>query len=354
MKRRILTFVLCVMLLTSPAWANYLGDLLRAGIDAYSNNITVLNPKNLKVGNGTPSVTQNGEDMYVEGTFEVDGAARFDGTTALNGTTTVTGDLTVPDEAGGGNDWSSNSIRGKLRLSIANVGAGTNGAAAGKTVALMDDTPAGEFAATDGDTTCTNNTTYLKNGTNSLKMAVAITADAGDGCHDGVTLDFTGDEFIGFWVRSSRALVAGDVVLDLTDDGGARVINVPALAAGVWTWVNLSLPAADGDKDVITDISLELSDAGAVKAATGAFDVYTDLMYKWDDTEEEALGSAICLDCIYAVTAVATAAGSANTTSGLVIYTDYFVKYTDSNESLVWITDQSANSAFVLLGLDTN
>lgn len=33
----------------------------------------------LKVGNGTPSVTQNGEDAYIEGTFEVDGAARFDG-----------------------------------------------------------------------------------------------------------------------------------------------------------------------------------------------------------------------------------------------------------------------------------
>lgn len=47
--------------------------------------------ENLKVGNGTPSVTLNGEDAYVEGTFEVDGAARFDGAVALNGATTLGG-----------------------------------------------------------------------------------------------------------------------------------------------------------------------------------------------------------------------------------------------------------------------
>lgn len=90
MKRKALLLALCVMLVTSPAWANYLGDLLKAGIDAYSNNITVLNPKNLKVGNGTPTVTLNGEDMYVEGTFEVDGAARFDGAVTMASGPTMT------------------------------------------------------------------------------------------------------------------------------------------------------------------------------------------------------------------------------------------------------------------------
>ena len=38
-------------------------------------NVTV---GNLKVGNGTPSLTLGGEDAYVEGTFEVDGAVRLD------------------------------------------------------------------------------------------------------------------------------------------------------------------------------------------------------------------------------------------------------------------------------------
>jgi len=39
----------------------------------------------LAVGNGTPDVTQDGEDAYVEGTFEVDGASRFDGAIDANG-----------------------------------------------------------------------------------------------------------------------------------------------------------------------------------------------------------------------------------------------------------------------------
>lgn len=78
MKRRVLTFLLAVMLATSPAWGNYIGDFLKAGFDVGSSTIKVVDSKNLKVGNGTPTVTQNGEDMYVEGTFEVDSAVRLD------------------------------------------------------------------------------------------------------------------------------------------------------------------------------------------------------------------------------------------------------------------------------------
>ena len=43
---------------------------------------------NLSVGNGTPTITMDGEDAYVEGTFEVDGATRLDG--ALNAVGAVT------------------------------------------------------------------------------------------------------------------------------------------------------------------------------------------------------------------------------------------------------------------------
>ena len=56
---------------------------------------------NLRVGNGTPTVTLNGEDVYVEGTFEADGAARFDGavtfTSSVSGITAggFSGDLTL-------------------------------------------------------------------------------------------------------------------------------------------------------------------------------------------------------------------------------------------------------------------
>ena len=43
---------------------------------------------NLRVGNGSPSVTMDGEDTYLEGTLEVDGAGRFDGAMTFNSSST--------------------------------------------------------------------------------------------------------------------------------------------------------------------------------------------------------------------------------------------------------------------------
>ncbi len=55
---------------------------------------------NLKVGNGTPGVALNGEDIYVEGTLEVDGAQQFDGALVATSTATFNGNLTVGDAVG--------------------------------------------------------------------------------------------------------------------------------------------------------------------------------------------------------------------------------------------------------------
>ena len=51
----------------------------------------------LTVGNGTPGVTQDGEDAYIEGTLEVDGAVQFDGNLVVNGTasSTFAGDVYI-------------------------------------------------------------------------------------------------------------------------------------------------------------------------------------------------------------------------------------------------------------------
>jgi hypothetical protein len=64
---------------------------------------------NLAVGNGTPTITQDGEDAYVEGQFEVDGEAQFDGAIDANGAVAIDGGLTnigggTPDVADGDND----------------------------------------------------------------------------------------------------------------------------------------------------------------------------------------------------------------------------------------------------------
>jgi hypothetical protein len=49
---------------------------------------------NVKVGNGSPSTSQDGEDLYVEGGLEVDGTARFDGAIDANSSMDLAGNLT--------------------------------------------------------------------------------------------------------------------------------------------------------------------------------------------------------------------------------------------------------------------
>ncbi len=51
-----------------------------------SNGTVNVATGNLKVGNGTPGVTQDGEDGYVEGTLEVDGGTTLGSSGATNGT----------------------------------------------------------------------------------------------------------------------------------------------------------------------------------------------------------------------------------------------------------------------------
>lgn len=62
-------------------------DLALGAAAGYWNVLT----GNLKVGNGTPDVTMDGEDAYVEGTLEVDGASRFDGAVVNQSTTQLVG-----------------------------------------------------------------------------------------------------------------------------------------------------------------------------------------------------------------------------------------------------------------------
>ncbi len=93
---------------------------------------------NLKVGNGTPDVTLNGDDAYIKGQLEVDGAVQLDG--ALTGTAgaTVSGG-TINLNASSNN--AVNIGTGTTTSAVTIGGAGTqsidigNGAAA-KTVAL--------------------------------------------------------------------------------------------------------------------------------------------------------------------------------------------------------------------------
>lgn len=58
--------------------------------DAAGKLVNILSG-NLKVGNGTPGVSLNGEDAYIEGTLEVDGATNLAGAVTFGSTTTLNG-----------------------------------------------------------------------------------------------------------------------------------------------------------------------------------------------------------------------------------------------------------------------
>ena len=255
-------------------------------------------------------------------------------------------DITIPAVTDGGNAGAKNEFIGLPRIKLVGLGSGTNGAAAGKTLALMDDTPDGEWAAHDADTTVTASTTIYKLGAKSLGVLFTTDAEAGDGAHDGVSYDFSGDESVGLYMYCNGTWSSGNIVLDLTDDGGNHAIDFPAYAtANTWQWVDLTTgitALANGDKDVITDISIELSAAGAAVAAGRATQCYFDAAYKWDSTEEEALGVAILRDGVLGVINAVTGAS-------LVEGTDYFIHEESGNDFIVWITDQSAAVAFALV-----
>ena len=189
----------------------------------------------------------------------------------------------------------------------------------------------------EANITCSNDSLgYVHAGTNSLQYYPLAAAVAGDGCHDGVAYDFTDDESVGMWVYANAVgLTAGDIWLQITDNpAGVISVTLPAVPANTWTWVELDISGiGNASKDVITDLGLYLSFAGA---ARGEFIVYVDFMVKWDTTtEEDAIGLAVQQDgCL----------GIVNTVTGasLVEWTDFFVHYQTGVDFVVWITDQSA------------
>lgn len=314
------------------------------------------NTPKIELGNATdnPPITQLGTGvvtlpgaLYANGGIDRSAAAALTiGGTNANAVTFGQFDVTLPAATNGGNAGAKNEYIGLPRIKLVGLGGGTNGAGAGKTLALMDDTPDGEFAAVDADTTVTADTSYYKTGVKSLGVLFTAAADAGDGATDtGLAYDFSDDESVGFYVYCNGAFASGDLVFILTDNGGAHSIDIPAVTANTWQWVDLTTgitALANGDKDSISAITFGLSAAGAVVVAGRATQCYFDTAYKWDSTEEEALGVAIQQDGVLGV--VNAAAGAS-----LVEGTDFIVHYESGSDFIVWITDQSTAFPFALV-----
>lgn len=263
------------------------------------------------------------------------------GTVAL---TSQAVDMTLEPDATGGNLGAKTEYIGLPRIKLVGGGSGTNPGS--QTIALFDDTPDGEFAPVDADVTEALSTTIVKYGTNSYAATFAATAAATDGFIDaglGASASWEDMESVGLLVYSTATWAAGDLTLVLTDDGGARTFDIPALAsANVWTWLEVDVTDLDaGTGDSISDVAVLMSAQGEA-AVLGEFTVYVDIAYVWDATDEEALGVAIQQDGVLSVIDVAGG-------TSLTELTDYIVHYEDGNDFIVYITDQSANEIVALV-----
>lgn len=233
----------------------------------------------------------------------------------------------------------SHPVQAILRTILHGTSTLTNGAAAGKTELFMDDSPSAEW--TDSESAArvvmSDDGTLFKMGSNSLKMAFDATATTEDGAAyvTGQPYDFSADESISFWAYSSVALDASDFAYELQDDGGERVLNFPAMAATTWTWVRLALPGADGDKDVISEMRI------VQKVDVGAFDLYIDAIWKYDDTEKITLAQRVLTEGVMSIIEDATGGVVGNWTT-MVEYTNFFVDY-GGTDYVVVITDESAS-----------
>jgi len=284
-----------------------------------------------------------GAGVYLKGTsgvnFELDydnvGAGASQTITFNRGSTGTIDAILTFDET---NDRFEYNFPLQSRLFIHLEGeVGADGSAGGKTVSYMDDSPDGEFTDSEGNgkVTFSNDATYYKMASNSLKMVFAADALVEDGAAyvAGQPYDWTDDENLGFWIYSSIALDANDLAFELQDDGAEQVILVGAISATAWTWVSLTLPGANADKDVISEIRI------VQKVDKGAMDIYVDAVFKWDSAEEVDLTYDILDDGDFSCLADVTAGGA---WGDKVRYTNYFVDY-DSTDHLVFITDESAN-----------
>jgi len=258
------------------------------------------------------------------------------GTVAL---TSQAVDMTLTADATGGNAGAKTEYIGLPRIKLIGGGQGTNPGS--QTIALVDDTPDGEFAPVDASVTESLEAVYYKHGTKSYGAAWDVGAVATDGFIDanlGAGAAWDDMESVGLLVYSTATWAAGDLTLVLTDDGGARTYNIPALtAANVWTWLEVDISA--GDLSAVSDVAILMSAQGETNL--GAFTMYLDIGYVWDAADEEALGVAIQQDGVL---------GVINTESGaqLAELTDYIVHYESGVDFLVYITDQSTADIAVL------
>ncbi|MDD5539214.1 MAG: hypothetical protein PHG61_00795 [Candidatus Marinimicrobia bacterium] len=307
----------------------------------------VLDENDMASDSDTQLATQQSIKAYVDS-----GAVTMTNKTLTSPAVTTgsySGDQTLAYDTTGGQAGAKSQWIGLPAIKLVSLGTMVNGTT--ETVCYVDDTPDGEWAEIDSGTniTVTADETYYRAGSKSLKIAFADTAVAGDGATNDITNDDLGsNESVGFWIYSDTSLTAGDMQLVLDDtDGTDQTYSIGAVSAGVWTWIELDVSGCDGNCDTTDKITVLLTSQGETNL--GAFNVYFDLMYKWDEDNEEALGVDLVSDGIISVVSIATGQDQANTPADLAEGTDFITNYQTGNDVIVVVTDQSAASGIALV-----
>jgi hypothetical protein len=264
----------------------------------------------------------------------------------------------APEPADGGNGDLQHQIVGIPKIAGFSVGTGNDGSETTNVDFGDSETPNTDWTQTANITT-SNDSTFYRKGTASLKYVIDPTPADGNGADcdlAGATgaQDWSADESFGLWMYCTIAATDGDEwALEITDSvAGATEAVFPAYAtANTWQWMEVDISGvADASKDVVNSIAIDLTAAGATDYAAGG-DCYFDYMWKWDLEEELALSADIYEDGILSMFSVITA-GAAITPILEVEGTDFFVHYESGNDFIVPITDLSADSLWGMAALE--
>jgi hypothetical protein len=326
--------------------ANSTATAVIKGADAAGNANTRFDT----TGSGTIEV---GSPDVTSVTIVTDG-----GSIVLDGTISVASDVVVaPTETatfGAPNAFfdtpaNLNQYVGIPRLNVTQLG---DGIADGTSTTELITPLAGTCAVITAGVDVDDSTLFITDAA-SYKYTGASTAADNDGFDCDVTGPTAGDstDSIGFWFRSDTALTAGTLDVSLLD--GASVeggpINMPAITVvDEWQWIEIDLGSScDSDCTGIDGWFMQVTTAGAATSEMDGTVLHIDSGAIWLDTAEATIGD-VQVGGVISVSVAAVAAGSDNTTSELVEYTDYIVNYQTGADVLVFITKQDDNYGWTL------
>ena len=248
------------------------------------------------------------------------------------------GDLTVKDTI-------QSRFEGLIKTELEGTGGMPNGA--DSVSRYIDNSAVGEWSCTDADIVCATDTTSKDNDFNTLSLVMSVNAEAGDKATNtlsGGNENWSGNESIGVWMRTSIDISLGDFSFRITDSGvGDTNFNLCASTADNWIWCEVDISGIpDASKDDITDISITYTvDKGAMTA-------YFGYLVKWDLSDEILLNRSVLIDGIRSIEINPISSASNMAWTRLVEYTDFFVNYQSGSDAIIPLADRSSSAAIIL------